>query len=228
MDLNGNSCMKDCDESTKYVKWYEPNKFENNYNIFTSCKEIAPIVPLLTPNWKGPMPPQQVPQPSIMTLASITNKGWDWDDGQSIRIINVERCCSSTHKNILKTRKEDGLCMSMKFELKALNLELQVWYDFNPPTWMNIFIDEWFHVDECHFFMDEFHLWFGLNKAPWEKIHWPNLNACHFHFKSIVKISIYHLFVINTLKKPHWWNENYQIVHMVHKPILKYVESHVK
>jgi hypothetical protein len=115
-NLNGNSCMKDCDESTKYVKWHEPNKFENTYSIFTSCEETTPIVPLLTPNWKGPMPPQQVPQHSLMTLASIIKKGWDWDHGQSIRSINVKRC-SSTHKNIVKTTKEDGLCMSMKPEL---------------------------------------------------------------------------------------------------------------
>lgn len=117
MNLNGNSCLKDCGESTKYVKWYEPNKFENTYSIFTSCEKTTPIVPLLTPDWKGPMPPQQVPQHSLMTLASITKKGWDWDHGQSIRSISVKRCCSSTHKNIVKATKEDDLCMSMKHGL---------------------------------------------------------------------------------------------------------------
>jgi hypothetical protein len=39
----------------------------------------------------------------------------------------------------------------------SLNLELKVQYDFNPFAWMNMSIDEWFH-------MDEFHLWFRLNK----------------------------------------------------------------
>jgi len=29
---------------------------------------------------------------------------------------------------------------------------------------MNVFIDQWFYINECHFCMDEFHLWVGLNK----------------------------------------------------------------
>jgi hypothetical protein len=37
---------------------------------------------------------------------------------------------------------EDGLRMSVKFELGALSLENKVYYDFNPLTWMNMFIDE--------------------------------------------------------------------------------------
>jgi len=56
------------------------------------------------------------------------------------------------------------LCISVKPKLWALSLELKAWCDFNPPTWMNMFIDEWFHMDECHFCMGEFHLWFWLNK----------------------------------------------------------------
>jgi len=37
---------------------------------------------------------------------------------------------------------------------------------------MNMSIKEWFHIDEFHFFMDEFHIWAELNKNldeihPW-------------------------------------------------------------
>jgi hypothetical protein len=32
-------------------------------------------------------------------------------------------------------------------------------------------MDEWFHMDECHFYMDEFHLWIGLNKKLLDEIH---------------------------------------------------------
>jgi predicted lipase len=46
--------------------------------------------------------------------------------------------------------------MNMNPKLGALNLDLKVLCDFNPTTWMNMSIDEWFHMDECHFHMDNF------------------------------------------------------------------------
>jgi hypothetical protein len=49
-------------------------------------------------------------------------------------------------------------------ELGALSLELKIKCDFNSFTWMNMFIEELFHMDECHFCMHEFQLWFCLNK----------------------------------------------------------------
>jgi len=38
--------------------------------------------------------------------------------------------------------QENGLCMNMKLELRTLSLELKVSCDFNPPTWMNMSIEE--------------------------------------------------------------------------------------
>ncbi len=43
-------------------------------------------------------------------------------------------------------------------ELGALSLGFKIKCDCNPPTWMNMSIDERFHIDEFHFCMDELHL----------------------------------------------------------------------
>jgi hypothetical protein len=51
-----------------------------------------------------------------------------------------------------------------------------------------------------------------------------------FHFQALlfVKILIYHIFIVNALKKIHLWYENYQTLYMVHKHCSKYVESHAR
>jgi len=71
------------------------------------------------------MPPQQVPQHSLMTLANHQERM-----GLRSWSINYEHKCQKMllikSQKYCKDNKRDGLCMSMKLELGALNLELKV------------------------------------------------------------------------------------------------------
>jgi hypothetical protein len=56
---------------------------------------------------------------------------------------------------------------------------------FNTPTWMNMSIDEWFHMDECHFCMDE------INKSldeihPWLENKWIQ----NYFYTSLVVVQV--------------------------------------
>jgi len=56
-------------------------------------------------------------------------------------------------------------------------------------------------------------------------MYYPN-SQCLLSFISkwlSIEISIYHVLMVNALKKLNLWNENYQTFHMVHKHDSKYV-----
>ncbi len=59
---------------------------------------------------------------------------------------------------------EDGLCMNVKLKLGALSVSLKLNVILiHLHGWMCPYMKD-FHMGECHFFMDECHLWVGLNK----------------------------------------------------------------